>query len=92
MLRAYGLVLSLILRPQTAACNNGAGGYTKRHVKSLTHLTEPQGKIKNREYVTGLRFGFIFNFASADSSLQQRRRRIYEKAREIINPPDRTAR
>ena len=49
-LRAYGLVLSLILRPQTAACNNGAGGYTKRHVKSLTHLTEPQGKIKNREY------------------------------------------
>ena len=53
-LRAYGLVLSLILRPKTAACNNGAGGYTKRHVKSLTHLTEPQGKIKNREYAKSL--------------------------------------
>ena len=49
-LRAYGLVLSLILHPKTAACNNGAGGYTKGHVKSLTHLTEPQGKIKTREY------------------------------------------
>ena len=26
---AYGLVLSLILRPKTAACNNGAGGYER---------------------------------------------------------------
>jgi len=51
-LRAYGfLVLSLILRPKTAACNNGAGEYTKGHVKLLTHLTEPQGKIKKRESV-----------------------------------------
>jgi len=56
-LRAYGLVLSLIFCPKTAVCNNGTGfclgvslGYTKRHMKSLTHLTEPQGKIKNREY------------------------------------------
>ena len=53
-LRAYGLILSLILRPKTAACNNGAGGYTKGHVRLLIHLTEPQGKIKRREYAKWL--------------------------------------
>ena len=44
---AYDLVLSLILRPKTAACNNGAGGYTERHAMYLNLLTEPQGIIKN---------------------------------------------
>ena len=32
--------------PKRVACNNGAGGYTERHFKELTHLTEPQGIIK----------------------------------------------
>ena len=40
-LRATGLGL-----PKTAACNNGAGGYTERDVKPEIDLTEPQGKLK----------------------------------------------
>ena len=34
------------VRAKIVACNNGAGGYTKRNVNTQTRLTEPQGKIK----------------------------------------------
>ena len=34
-------------RPKRVACNIGASGSTGRHFKVQTHLTEPQGKIKN---------------------------------------------
>jgi len=44
-------------------------------------------KQKPLHYITG--YGFWF---TQDSSLQQRRRRIYGKERETINLPDRTAR
>ena len=44
--------------PKTVACNIGAGGYTERHLKSLTHLTEPQGKIKEQIYARANELGF----------------------------------
>ena len=33
--------------PSYVARNVVEGGYTERNVKLLTHLTEPQGKLKN---------------------------------------------
>ena len=37
--------------PRCVARNVVEGGYTERNVKLLTHLTEPQGKIKNMKIV-----------------------------------------
>ena len=37
--------------PRCVARNVVEGGYTERNVKFLTHLTEPQGKIKNMKIV-----------------------------------------
>jgi len=44
--------------PKTAACNNGAGGYTERHFMPQNHLTEPQGIIRKTRPAPKERDGF----------------------------------